>query len=930
MYPVKSVRRRKALWLAASAAAIACHCLPVPVARGATVDTYTGGTAGNWNGSNTTIWSAGVPAAGYAVNMFKLGNVTYTATSAVDLQSLQIAGSSNTSLMELTISSSSANLESMGLYLGPGATNNSTGGYGEVIQSNGIVTLDPGSLLSIDSISTYSLSGSGYLNGYNESNAGTFTQNGGQNLLDAGGTFNNSGTYTAENGGSFTADYIINSGFFNQSYGATVKATSSLNTSLNVITNSGIYQLAGTSATYPSTVLSTALINNSGTFNQATGATLNGSNGGNVVFNNSNTYLFAGGTFTGRMNNNAGALVSITGASIPFSQGILENGEMIVSNGSGSYLQPITGSGYMIFSGASNNITLAGTNAYTGSTSVTGGTLTLAGPVGTSANSYGGSLQGNLSIGTGATVQTNADCQIANTAVLTINGGTFNLNSYTESVGSLTMYAGQINQSGGLPLGIISGNITIGKTGAVITGGLRSSSNFNVSIPANMTLTVNGVMSNYAVNGSTGLTLTGTGGTLGISANSMLSTININSGMLEIIEGGMFDGLNSSITVGANGSLNLNNQTILTGDLIGSGAVAIGSGALTVVSTGSTFSGLITGSGTLTKEGAGTLTLSGSDSASGTTDIYAGTFTLAYSGSFAGNVLSAATGTVTNINGTLTNTPLITADGTLNFGANNTSGFLLRTLGGLIIGPSSNVANGVVNVAFASPHSARTLIMTSSLSFSGTTNAWSGKLDLSNNDMIVHYGSLSTITNQVESGYNNGNWNGSGITSSAAAADSTHLTALGVILNANDSNVPLYASGSPLGSFDGYNPAATDVLVKYTYYGDANLNGDVDGTDYALIDNGYMNQLTGWYNGDFNYDGAVNGSDYTLMDNAFNNQGSSLASIIASPDAVTTSQIAGAQPAAAASVPEPASGGLLGILSLSLLRHRAQRRRQSL
>ena len=63
------------------------------------------------------------------------------------------------------------------------------------------------------------------------------------------------------------------------------------------------------------------------------------------------------------------------------------------------------------------------------------------------------------------------------------------------------------------------------------------------------------------------------------------------------------------------------------------------------------------------------------------------------------------------------------------------------------------------------------------------------------------------------------------------------------------------------------------MLVRYTYYGDANLDGKVDGGDYSRIDNGYLQQLTGWYNGDFNYDNAIDGSDYTLIDNAFNTQG---------------------------------------------------------
>ena len=52
-----------------------------------------------------------------------------------------------------------------------------------------------------------------------------------------------------------------------------------------------------------------------------------------------------------------------------------------------------------------------------------------------------------------------------------------------------------------------------------------------------------------------------------------------------------------------------------------------------------------------------------------------------------------------------------------------------------------------------------------------------------------------------------------------------------------------------MGSFDGQNPSKTDILVKYTYYGDANLDGQADAGDYSLIDNGYLNHLTGRHTG---------------------------------------------------------------------------------
>ncbi len=111
-------------------------------------------------------------------------------------------------------------------------------------------------------------------------------------------------------------------------------------------------------------------------------------------------------------------------------------------------------------------------------------------------------------------------------------------------------------------------------------------------------------------------------------------------------------------------------------------------------------------------------------------------------------------------------------------------------------------------------------------------------------------------------------------------------------------------------SFDGQTVSNTDILVKYTYEGDANLDGIVNGDDYDLIDNGFNNDLTGWRNGDFNYDGVVNGDDYTLINNGFNNEGAGTLTIVAQD----TAQVA--------SVPEPTSLWLLAAGMASLLARR--------
>jgi hypothetical protein len=187
--------------------------------------------------------------------------------------------------------------------------------------------------------------------------------------------------------------------------------------------------------------------------------------------------------------------------------------------------------------------------------------------------------------------------------------------------------------------------------------------------------------------------------------------------------------------------------------------------------------------------------------------------------------------------------------------------------------------------------------------------------------MDVGNAALSTITNQVKEGLNGGNWSGPGGITLSPDGYPISLYALGVIQN-NQSGSALFTSTL---QFDGTTPSAGDVLIKYTYYGDANLSGAVDGSDYSLIDSAYVadrtspTAMTGWFNGDFNYDGFINGSDYTLMDNAFNSQGAILNDIIAGPDAAMTAQLG-----AASSVPEPSLPVIIGLASLGLLGRRTR------
>jgi hypothetical protein len=215
--------------------------------------------------------------------------------------------------------------------------------------------------------------------------------------------------------------------------------------------------------------------------------------------------------------------------------------------------------------------------------------------------------------------------------------------------------------------------------------------------------------------------------------------------------------------------------------------------------------------------------------------------------------------------------------------------------GGATVAFAGTQAMSSLNVAAAGRATVTSSAGNAVLLVGTLTLATVATLDLTDNDLAVTNGSLSTLTAAAKTGYASGAWTGTGLTSSTAAADSTRQTAVGV------------ASNSILGytTLDGVAVPAGAVLAKWTYYGDANLDGVVNAADYTRVDAGFVEKLTGWVNGDFNYDGVVDGSDYSLIDNAYNMQDAVLAAPAAAVAAVAaTPATAVATPAAAIAAPE--------------------------
>jgi hypothetical protein len=150
----------------------------------------------------------------------------------------------------------------------------------------------------------------------------------------------------------------------------------------------------------------------------------------------------------------------------------------------------------------------------------------------------------------------------------------------------------------------------------------------------------------------------------------------------------------------------------------------------------------------------------------------------------------------------------------------------------------------------------------------------SGTLDLNDNDLVLDYtgpSPLTAVQTLINSARADGAWTGAGLTSTAARNAAAQNTTLGV-MEATEYKA-IHGVGA---SFGGQSIDNTAVLVKYTYYGDTDFNGDVDGDDYSRLDNGFNTALSGWTNGDTDANGVVDGDDYALLDLGFNTQGDTL------------------------------------------------------
>jgi hypothetical protein len=159
-------------------------------------------------------------------------------------------------------------------------------------------------------------------------------------------------------------------------------------------------------------------------------------------------------------------------------------------------------------------------------------------------------------------------------------------------------------------------------------------------------------------------------------------------------------------------------------------------------------------------------------------------------------------------------------------------------------------------------------------------------LNLEDNDLIIHGDTpnadgtnplFASVQAAQQAGRNGGSWvSTNGLTSTAAANqnanDGSETVQLAPVFN-GDLGGNQYSNWTVGSAVEPLSATGNDIIVKYTYTGDFNLDGRVDGTDLGIIDNNYLLNPTGneWALGDTNGDGAVDGTDLGIIDNLYGN-----------------------------------------------------------
>jgi autotransporter-associated beta strand protein/T5SS/PEP-CTERM-associated repeat protein len=605
---------------------------------------------------------------------------------------------------------------------------------------------------------------------------------GGSSNTFTGGTIAPGDTVLLNDGasvtGAVTADGTLQ---FNQSAGNTLTISNLISgTGTLSLTNTGILNLAGTSGGEG--------VENTVVLDMTTSASL-----GVLEINSASGDLWVGGNGTGTLNV-SGGYVSNANGKLGVNPGSI--GTATVSNGtwanSGELGVGLNGTGTLNVSGGnvSSNSGLVGYAAGSvGTATVSGGTwanstdlfvgffgtgtLNVTGGYVSNANGYLGvyaSSVGTATVSSGTWANSGS---LNVTGTLIVNGGSVTntdgvIAFNPGTIGTVTVSSGTWANSGSLAVGSYgTGTLTM-SGGVVSVAGTLVRENGTINLNSGGTLQI-GVGGSDGVLGVDALTnngtlifnrsddsfysgiISGTGavtkqgaGTLTLFGNNTFTgDTRISSGTLAI---GSTEALHSStldMNASDSGAITFASNSTL-GGLKGSRDLANGGTTLTIGgnNASTTYSGVLSGSGGLTKSGDGTLTLSASNGYTGGTTISGGQLKLANANALvASDDMTITSGTL-DLNGQSRTLGLLngSSGGTITTG---TTGLITLTSSAAANSTyAGSIINGAGTIAFTKS-GLGTLTLSGSNDYTGVTNINGGVLSLGNESAFAGGGTIS-------------------------------------------------------------------------------------------------------------------------------------------------------------------------------------------
>jgi fibronectin-binding autotransporter adhesin len=578
---------------------------------------------------------------------------------------------------------------------------------------------------------------------------------------------------------------------------------------------------------------------------------------GKLILTGANTYTGMTTIGAGTLSIGSGGTTGTLGSS---SGNVVDSAALVFNRSdSMSVANIISGTGTVTQSGT-GTLTLMGTNTYSGTTSISAGTLAI-GNGGTSGSLGSGSVMDNATL----SFDRSNSATVAN--AISGAGGVTKVGTGTITLMAANTYSGTTIASAGI-LQLGNANAAQASTVALAGGTLALSSGiktFNVgglsgsgnlaltdtsSTAATLVVGANNANTTYSgtLSGGGSLTKTGNGVLMLTATNSYTGPTAVSAGVLQAATTASLPGYGTSgmVTVASNAELAVNygGSSDWTSSQVDAAREKVNfqSGSMLAVDTTNatapvTYASNISGSLGITKAGAGTLMLTGSNTFTGAVDIAAGTLAIpsasALGAAGQGQLQVAGPGSLqitgsTTLPGSVTlgtTTLQTTAGNTLTYVGTTVTGGTLgaigshsiqngSTLNGTAVAPASTVAvSGSVSFAGVTIGGAVAQGSGSTLSASNTTVAATGSVQVSGTLNSANTSSSGTLA--VQNGGVLNNTTGplilgpGSMTTILPGGEVTSSTSTPIVVNgtlANSGTLTGSVSVSAGGSLSGYSP----------------------------------------------------------------------------------------------------------------------------